>query len=38
VWDGRGANRLAVSNWATTWERDGKIVLDVLGEVLAREG
>lgn len=38
VWEGRGANRLAVSNWATEWERDGAIVTGVLQEVLGREG
>ena len=37
VWNGRGANRLAVSNWGTQWERDGQIVVHVLEAVLGRE-
>lgn len=38
VWEGRPANRLAVSNWGTEWERDGEILIEVLEEVLNRKG
>lgn len=38
VWKGRGANRLAVSNWGTEWGRDGAIVMEVVKAVLDKEG